>query len=37
MKRTLGTIVVLCLASLPARAAEPKAVFEDSFDGKLAD
>lgn len=37
MKRTLGTIVVLCLASLPARAAEPKAVFEDCFDGKLAD
>ncbi len=37
MRRMLGTVVVLCLASLPARAAEPKAVFEDGFDGKLGD
>ncbi len=37
MKRMLGIVIVLCLASLRSGAAEPKAVFEDPFDGKLGD
>ena len=37
MKRMLGIVVVLCLGSLSARAAEPKPVFEDGFDGKLGE
>lgn len=37
MKRMLGTVVVLCWASLLASAAAPKLVFEDGFEGKLRD
>jgi hypothetical protein len=37
MKRMLGIVIVLCLGSLSAWAAEPKPVLEDGFDGKLGE
>lgn len=37
MKRFLCVAAVLCYAALPLCAAEPRALFEDRFEGKLGD